>query len=69
VAEAGDGVSAQKITQSSAKLERWREIRELDRRAMRLIRQGVGVGIAYSEAIMSCSARSQKKEQDGSSSS
>lgn len=44
-------MAAQKITQSSAKLERWREIRELDRRAMPLIRQGLGVKMAYESAL------------------
>lgn len=44
-------MSIQKPTSSARKLENWKWIRELDRAAMVLIRQGVGVPEAYRRAL------------------
>ena len=44
-------VASQKITSSARKLEGWAAIRALDRVAMPLIRQGLGVSAAYKSAL------------------
>ena len=56
-----------KITTSSSKLATWAWIRALDKSAMVLIRQGVGVPEAYREALQNYDLVPGEREPAGES--